>query len=84
MEADSYRYDFDENAGYDCMYGGFTIYDAADHRILTVDLADHGQKACEHPIPEDAKARAEKLTKFIVDALNASSSHATPLQEGKS
>jgi hypothetical protein len=66
-----YHYQFDENGGYDCMYGAFDIISPSGERVAEVDLRHHGQKPCQHPIPVAAIESASRLAGIIVDALNA-------------
>lgn len=57
---------YSETGGYDCMTGGFTIFDA-EHKVVTVvDQADFGQKHCD----DHLIAEAEEVTRFIVESVN--------------
>jgi hypothetical protein len=66
---DSYTVEFDENGGYDCMYGGFDIKDASGKRVVTVDLGDFGQKPCGN-ISAEVKNAAAVVAYKIADALS--------------
>jgi hypothetical protein len=66
----TYRYEFDEMGGYDCMYGAFRI-SGPDGVVVEVDLQHHGQESCDYK-DEASKAKAEVFAKRITDALNGS------------
>jgi hypothetical protein len=66
----TYRYEFDETGGYDCMYGAFRV-SGPDGVVVDVDLQHYGQQSCDYK-DEASKAKAEVIAKRITDALNGS------------
>ena len=64
----TYKYEFDETGGYDCMYGAFRI-SGPDGVVVVVDLQHYGQESCDWR-DELSKAKAEVLAKRITDSLN--------------
>ena len=59
-------WEFQEEAGYDCMYSGYVIKDKRGHELFTLDCRDFDQDACTYkPVPE-----AEAVAQWIVDKAN--------------
>jgi hypothetical protein len=65
----SYTAHFDENGGYDCMYGCFIIKNAAGAVLFEIDLRHYGQQPCEW---DDLVSReaAGKVAQLVLDSLN--------------
>ena len=59
---------YNECGGYDCMYAGYDIIDAAGNVVFTIDGKDFGQESCSSTHVPDA----EELAQWIVDSANAS------------
>lgn len=66
--ANSYRYQYDECSGYDCMTGGFRIT-GPNGFVVVVDQRDYGQEPCDYQ-DQPSRGKAEAATKLITDALN--------------
>ena len=66
----TYRFEFDETGGYDCMYGAFRIYGPDNAVLFDIDLQHYGQKSCDW---QDAAAieKARIVAQKVIDALTA-------------
>lgn len=70
----TYKMEFDETGGYDCMYGGFRIMDANGHTMVVVDLQHFGQEPCDWQ-DTASKAKAEAVAIKILAAFNLEIKH---------
>ena len=65
--------EYDENGGYDCMYGAIEIFEdvllpcgkTERNTIATLDGRDYGQETCE-PITPEALAEMQKNAKILL------------------